>query len=229
MSAAMRRMLRMYLRVVGRLTLIIGLIASTIGANAQIVGAQDVTPDIATIERGRVVVLALKTAVDSESSHAGDRVELQFAQPLVIGGKVVLPAGSVVPAHISKVRHAGKKNCRNGYVSWKLDTMKALGGTRMKLVLLRGRPHGPHGKAAQKVQVKSAAQKFGRLVEDVEIAPVFAIELVLFLPEGIAMAVGEGEPCRGRPGAAESFPAGTLSFAAVAHDVRISVSPAPAP
>lgn len=179
------------------------------------------TPARLEVERGQVITLVLSSGVDSESSKVGDRVELKLAQPLVIGTRTVLPAGWPVPAHITTVRPAGKRNCRSGAVAWKLDALTAPDGMKVKLVSLRGAPCGACG--SNKARIPTVGQKLGKVAKDVAIAPVFAVDLPFFLLEGLAMAAGEGEPCRAQPGAPADIPIGTTRYAAVAQDARIGV------
>jgi len=179
------------------------------------------TPVRLEVERGQVITLVLSSGVDSESSKVGDRVELKLAQPLVVGTQTVLPAGWLVPAHITKVRRAGNRNCRSGAVAWKLDALTAPDGMKVKLVSLRGVPCGACG--SNRARVPTAGQKFGKVAKDVVIAPIFAVELPFVLLEGLAMAVSEGEPCRAQPGAPADIPIGTTRYAAVAQDVRMRV------
>src|ERR1700722_718302 len=217
----MRESIWTHLRI---LTVVVTLVFGGEAGEASQIVAQDMAT--ARLEQGRVLILELKTSLDSESAKVGDRVELQLAQPVVSAGSTQLPTGWVVPAHVTRVRHAGKNNCRDGLVAWKLDVAKAPDGTAVRLILLRHRPFGPNG-PAEKVEVKTTGQKFGKALDDVAIAPFFAIYLPFFIPMGIAMAIGEGEPCHGRPGTPEQVLPGAAENAAVAKDVQVSVMRVP--
>jgi len=224
MGATTRRSLVRNLREAGRMIVIICLMAG--GAPREIAEArtQDASGAQVRIERGRVLVMSLSTAVDSGSAKIGDRVELRLVDPVMSGGKVALPAGWIVPAHISKVRHAGKKNCHRGYVELKLEPMTAPDGTKIKLLPMRWRPYRD-GKPADSVQVRSTGEKLGKAVEGAAIAPIFVAAVVILLPSVVAMAMSEGEPCRGRAGVEEQILAGTIRYAAIAKDVRVSPEP----
>jgi hypothetical protein len=129
----------------------------------------------------------------------------------------------MVPAHITEVRRAGKRDCKDGKIVWKIDTGTAPDGTRVNLVGLRWEPYGLNGNPADMVHLKTTGEKVGRDFEYVVLGPVFAVSLILFLPLGIAMGLGEGEPCGKRPGA-ESY-LGPILYAAVAKSVRITPNP----
>lgn len=226
MGATTRRSLGRNARKAGRMFVIISLVTSIVPGEAVTTSAQSAPAEKVRIERGQVLVMSLGRTVDSGSAKTGDRVELRLVRPVMSGDKIVLPAGWIVPAHISKVHRAGKKNCRNGRVAWKLDPMTAPGGTKIQLTALPWAPYGPNGKPTERVHIKSSGEKFGKTVEDVEIAPLMAFEVILLLPMVLGMELSEGEPCRGRPGAEDNIEAGTISYAAIARDVRIEVNPA---
>jgi hypothetical protein len=76
--------------------------------------AQQVATTTVKLERGQELALLMHTTIDSESSKVGDRVEFQLARAVMSGNQIVLPAGWVVTAHVTKVRHPGKSNCKRG-------------------------------------------------------------------------------------------------------------------
>jgi hypothetical protein len=172
------------------------------------------------LERGQKLALLMRITADSESSKLGDRVEFQLARPVMGGNQIVLPAGWVVTAHVTKVRHAGKSNCKRGAVDWKMDPMTAPDGTKVQLVSLRGRYDQEDG--PDKVHFTTTDEKIEKVAE----APFVAIVFLLVLPAEIILAVGEASdvaPCRSQPGAPDIVPAGETQYAAVAHDVNINV------
>jgi len=59
--------------------------------------------------------------LSSETAAVGDEIPLQLERPLIINNTVVLPAGQVVKAKVTKVRKAQK--CKDGEVQWKLDRL----------------------------------------------------------------------------------------------------------
>jgi hypothetical protein len=182
--------------------------------------AQQAAKTTVKLERGQKLTLLMHTTTDSESSKVGDRVEFQLARPVMGGNRIVLPAGSVVTAHVTKVRHAGKSNCKRGTVDWKMDPMTAPDGTKVELVSLRRHYNSMDG--TDKVHFTTTDEKIEKVAE----APFVAIVFLLVLPAEIMMAVGEASdaPCGSQPGAPDIVPAGTTTeYAAVSHEVTINV------
>jgi hypothetical protein len=226
MESTSRRPLGTKLRLLGRLGLILSLVTCTIAGDAPASSAQD-APSAPTekvlLERGRVLDLALETRVTSETANEGDRLQLRLVRPVMSGDTIVLPAGWMVPAHVTMVRRAGKTNCRDGKVAWKIDAGIAADGTKIHLVELPWAPYSPNGIPVPTVHVKTAGDKAGRVIDDVLMAPIFVIGMILFIPSGLAMAT-EGTQCGKRPGSDINHPAGVILYAAVAKSVRLSVS-----
>jgi hypothetical protein len=209
-------------RVLGRLALAGIFFSGVMAQDAPSAFAQQAATTTVKLERGQELALLMHTTTDSESSKVGDRVEFQLARAVMSGNQIVLPAGWVITAHVTKVRHAGKNNCKRGAVDWKMDPMTAPDGTKVELVSLRGRYNKMDG--SDKVHFTTTDEKIEKVAE----APFVAIVFLLMLPAEIIMAVGEASdvaPCGSQPGAPDIVPAGTTTqYAAVAHDVNINVS-----
>jgi hypothetical protein len=201
---------RRILQRAGRCALAVVLLAGTITQQAPGAMAQG-TPGWVRLKQGRVLELVLNTSIDSQTAAVGDQLELELAAPVVSGNQTLMPTGSRVSAHITKVRRARRDYCKAGLVAWKLDAMKFSDGTEVKLVLLGDAPSRP-----------KKPSKLGKVIDGVAMAPEYAFVFVFFLPLVIGMS-GEGEPCRGRPGLADRISSGTTQYAAVSRDVRIRV------
>jgi hypothetical protein len=207
-------------RVLGRLALAGIFLSGVMAQDAPSAFAQQAAATTMKLERGQELALLMHTTIDSESSKVGDRVEFQLARAVMSGNQIVLPAGWVVTAHVTKVRPAGKSNCKRGAVDWKMDPMTAPDGTKVELVSLRGR-YNQMGDP-DKVHFTTTNEKIEKVAE----APFVAIVFLLMLPAELIMAVGEASdlaPCGSRPGAPDIVPARTTQYAAVAHDVNINV------
>jgi hypothetical protein len=203
---------RRILQRAGRCALVVVFWAGTITQQAPGAMAQG-TPGWVKLKQGRVLELVLNTKIDSQTAAVRDRLELELARPVMNGNQTVMPAGSRVSAHITKVRRARTDNCKAGLDAWKLDAMKLPDGTEVKLVLLGDAPSRP-----------KKPSKLGKAIDRVAMLPVYAFIVVAFLPLVIGMS-GEGVPCKGQPGLADRISTGTTQYAAVAHDVRIKVYP----
>jgi hypothetical protein len=209
-------------RVLGRLALAVIFFAGVLAQDVLPVSAQQTATTTVKLERGQKLELLVDTTTDSESSKVGDRVEFQLARPVMSGNLTVLPAGWIVTAHVTKVRPAGKSNCKPGAIDWKMDRMTAPDGTKVELVSLRkiydARPIGP-----DKVRLPTAEGKFEKVIAAPFIAFIVLISLPLLVPMVLAES-SEGTPCRARPGTAEYISAEAPQYAAVTHDARIKVS-----
>jgi hypothetical protein len=209
-------------RALGRSTLTCIFFSGVMAQDASSAFAQQAATITVKLERGQKLALLMHTTTDSESSKVGDRVEFELAGPVMGGNQIVLPAGSVVTAHVTKVRHAGKSNCKRGAVDWKMDPMTAPDGTKVELVSLRRHYNRMDG--TDKVHFTTTDEKIEKVAE----APFVAIVFLLVLPAEIMMAVGEASdvaPCGDQPGAPDIIPAGTTTqYAAVSHDVTINLS-----
>ena len=227
MNATTRRSLRTEVRKAGRIVVIIGVMIGMVSGETTMASAQNAPAQTVRLERGQVLVMSLNTPVDSGSAKIGDRVELRLVRPLTSGDDIVAPVGWIVPAHITKVSRAGKRNCRDGNVAWKLEALTLPNGTKVRLVRLNWLPYR-NGRPADIVHVRSAGENVGKVAEYVTLAPLFAYYLLVFSPSGLAMAWREGEPCGGQPGAERRIPVGTLAYAAIAREVRVTPEPATA-
>jgi hypothetical protein len=216
--------LRRILGYLGRLALIATLVAGGAAQAAPRAMAQE-APAKVKAERGQVLTLRLDTSVDSQTAKVGDRLRFHLDQPVIIGTQTVLPEGWTVPGHVTKVRPAGKTNCKDGLVEWKLDSMKAPDGTKVKVVSLDWRPYGPGG-TRDKVHVATDGEKFGKALGLVGLAPLIAVDFALVFPMVIVMADEDHHPsCRAQPGKPDHRAAGAMQYAAVAQDVHITAYP----
>jgi hypothetical protein len=207
-------------RVLGRLALAGIFLSGVMAQDALSAFVQQAATTTTKLERGQELALLMQTTIDSESSKVGDRVEFQLTRAVMSGNQIVLPARWVVTAHVTKVRHAGKRNCKRGTIDWKMDPMTAPDGSKVELVSLRGRYNQMDD--SDKVHFTTANEKIEKVAE----APFVAIVFLLMLPAEIIMAVGEASdviPCGSQPGAPDIVPAKTTQYAAVAHDVNIYV------
>ena len=69
--------------------------------------APPAAPAEITVAAGTHIPLTLRNGVDTKYSHEGDRVYLDTAYPITIGGRVVIPPGSSVNATITTSKAAG--------------------------------------------------------------------------------------------------------------------------
>jgi hypothetical protein len=60
------------------------------------------------IPSGTVLTVRLQQEVSSKKSQEGDRFEASLAQPVVVEGKTVIPAGAIASGVVTEAKSAGK-------------------------------------------------------------------------------------------------------------------------
>ena len=187
--------------------------ALTIATQAQ----QTITaPMPVTLKRGQVLHLALLSEINSSRAKVGDNVSLQLVVPLLVDGKMILPAQWTVHGAITKVKRAGK-DCRDGEVDWKLDPIDTPARETVMVQRVDSYPPQP-GTDPQWVPLDTPLKKVGRGFEIAGLATV----VVALSPLTVPMALTATEKCRGGVGQEQSFPPGREFLAAVSRNVRVT-------
>lgn len=70
--------------------------------------SQDEVPAKLIIPAGTSITVRLQQRLSSASAVPGQRFEAVIDEPVVVGGRVVIPAGSVVKGHVTVARHSGR-------------------------------------------------------------------------------------------------------------------------
>jgi len=78
------------------------------GAPQSATPAAAAAPRIYTVPAGTKVLLQLRSAINSRSAKPGDGVYLSSAFPVVVGNRVMIPAGVYVQGVIDRVTRAGR-------------------------------------------------------------------------------------------------------------------------
>lgn len=178
-------------------------------------------PKTVLVERGKILELSLVTPLDSGQARVGDDVPLKLVRPLVADGEIVLPTDSILHGRVTKVAHAGKNNCKDGYIGWKLNRVAMKKGKKIQLQEIDSYLAQRGGVAVDRVSLPTTKHE-NTAVKYIELSPL----IVLMAPYIIMMliAYSHDEQCHGLAGKDESIAAGTHLFAAVSKDVTLSVS-----
>lgn len=72
------------------------------------VAANQANPKIHIVPAGTKVLLQLKSAINTRSAKAGDGVYLDSSFPVIVGNRVVIPAGVYVQGVVDRVQRAGR-------------------------------------------------------------------------------------------------------------------------
>jgi hypothetical protein len=186
--------------------------------------ADNLGPKIVKLERGQVLDLSLVTPLDSGHAQVGDEITFTLERDLNANGSTVLPKGWVIHGRITKVVRAGK-NCKEGRVGWKLESLKTASGRKIKvqsIPVYLAKPRG--GGVVDRVSLETTGEK---IAEDVPWAMMVPL-VVLLSPAIILMAVAEsGKRDCGTPGQEETVPPDTHFYFAVSKDTRLVQALAP--
>lgn len=90
-------------------------------------------PREVTIPAGTRLRLRLDTSHASDSSNVEDLVRARLAAPVVLNGRTVVPAESVVTGHVVSARPAGKVKGR-GYLAVRFSELQPQRGERYDIV-----------------------------------------------------------------------------------------------
>jgi type IV secretion system protein VirB10 len=72
------------------------------------VAANQANPKIHIVPAGTKVLLQLKSAINTRSAKAGDGVYLDSSFPVIVGNRVMIPAGVYVQGVVDRVQRAGR-------------------------------------------------------------------------------------------------------------------------
>ena len=114
----------------------VSLIAITLNAHpgaSQSAPAKPTAPsDSITIPQGQKFILQLDTAIHTNSTRKGDRVEFKVAGDVVVDNKVVIPAQTWVRATVTKSKRAGRLAGR-AVVQLQFDEVRLADGSTLPL------------------------------------------------------------------------------------------------
>jgi hypothetical protein len=83
------------------------------------------------VSKGVILRFANLQPIDSTTAKEGDQVPLKLVRSVVIDGVTVLSEGELVYGRVTRVKHAGK-DCRDGNVKWKVDSITFPDSTQAK-------------------------------------------------------------------------------------------------
>ena len=94
--------------------------ASSPATSAAAPAAPTPAPKYYEVPKGTQLPLALHNTVSTHSAHVGDQVYLETVFPIVINGRILIPAGSYVSGEVTEVKRPGRVHGR-GELGIKLD------------------------------------------------------------------------------------------------------------
>lgn len=108
-------------------------------------GAESAGQALATVPGGTQVPLVLINSVSSKHSQPGDPIYLESVYPVVIDGRILIPAGTHVSGSVAQVRRPGRVKGR-GYLYIQFDQLILPNGVIRDL---RGRPGSLDGRSPE--------------------------------------------------------------------------------
>jgi len=175
------------------------------------------------VKKGEILQLAIDTPLDSGKAKEGEAVTFHLQRPLVSAGETVLPAGFVVQGRLTKVEPAGL-NCRPGSIEWRFEDAVAPDGARFRLRRAGAVLPRDGGKLVEIDKPMTVGQKIQMGLIIVALSPLFALGLALALPWVATDAIrGEGATSCQRPGAEQVITSGSVYYAALRRDVRVTL------
>jgi hypothetical protein len=93
--------------------------------------AQQTPAQRTVVRKGAGLKMAMLQPLDSATAKEGDDVPLRLSRPLVVNGVTLLREGEILHGKVTRVKHAGPR-CRNGQVTWKLDSIPFADGSTAK-------------------------------------------------------------------------------------------------
>ena len=76
--------------------------------SAQLIERTDPPEGAITIPRGTRIPLALINSVSTKNSEPGDRLYLESVFPVIVDGRILIPAGAYVTGQVTDVKRAGR-------------------------------------------------------------------------------------------------------------------------
>jgi hypothetical protein len=179
-------------------------------------------PKTVKLERGQVLDLSLLTPFDSGRAHTGDEILFKLERALKADQLTVLPKNWLIHGRISEVTRAGNWNCKHGRVRWKLKSVTAPDGRRIKVQSIATYLAKPSGaEVVDRVPLDTTGQKIDRATKYVAMAPIFVLYSPVIILMVIGMVIASEEDCPGHPGVEESVLGGAHFYFAVSEDMRL--------
>ncbi len=155
-------------RAVIAATLAVGVVLTpTLPTLTSAQGMQPLQGYVVTVPAGTYMMGSVQSGVSSETARAGDRVAVTVNSPVMSGGSVALPSGTMIEGQVISVTSAGRAG-RNGQMDLRFTSAILPTGQRVPLsariqtedgtgILKGGTAKGRAGKAALKTGGGAAA------------------------------------------------------------------------
>src|SRR5262249_46127624 len=82
--------------------------SSPSGAEPKKTAAPAATPQPLVVEAGTVIVATIDQSISSQTNNSGDHFEASVAEPVMVGGKQVIPSGAKASGTVTIAKSAGR-------------------------------------------------------------------------------------------------------------------------
>jgi len=178
------------------------------------------------VSKGIILRFANLQPIDSATAKEGDRVPLKLVRSVVIDGVTVLSEGELVYGRVTRVKRAGK-NCHDGAVKWKVDSITFPDSTQAKTHIFFVKPGDvpvpDMEPAAHHQSAGDIANDFAGVLEGVMWFVALAPLLILFLPSLLDQQVEiKARECGGRMGHEYVMPENSTVAVAISRDYVVT-------
>jgi len=171
------------------------------------------------VSKGIILRFANLQPIDSATAWEGEQVPLKLVRSVVIDGVTVLSEGELVYGRVTGVKRAGK-DCHNGAVKWKVDSITFPDSTQAKAHIFFVEPGDvPVPNKERGESAGDIANDFASILEGVMWFVVLSPLLILFLPAFLDQWVGsKNRECGGKMGHEYLMPENSTVAVAISKD-----------
>jgi len=175
------------------------------------------------VSKGIILRFANLQPIDSATAKEGDRVPLKLVRSVVIDGVTVLSEGELVYGRVTRVKRAGK-NCHDGAVNWKVDSITFPDSTQAKTHMFLVTPGDvPVPDMEHRESAGDIADDFASILEGVMWFVMLSPLLILFLPAFLDQWVGSKKrECGGKMGHEYLVPENSTVALAISRDYAVT-------
>jgi len=175
------------------------------------------------VSKGIILRFANLQPIDSATAKEGDQVPLKLVRSVVIDGVTVLSEGELVYGRVTRVKRAGK-NCHDGAVNWKVDSITFPDSTQAKTHMFLVTPGDvPVPDMEHRESAGDIADDFASILEGVMWFVMLSPLLILFLPAFLDQWVGSKKrECGGKMGHEYLVPENSTVALAISRDYAVT-------
>src|SRR6478609_2586755 len=175
------------------------------------------------VSKGVILRFANLQPIDSATAKEGDQVPLKLVRSVVIDGVTVLSEGELVYGRVTRVKRAGK-NCHDGAVNWKVDSITFPDSTQAKTHMFLVTPGDvPVPDMEHRESAGDIADDFASILEGVMWFVMLSPLLILFLPAFLDQWVGSKKrECGGKMGHEYLVPENSTVALAISRDYAVT-------